>query len=138
MIPAGQRNQFITIQYPPAGRDALGQAAGSWTEFAQVWARARPARSREIFSGGTLESVADVVFGINWLDGVTSDMRVLWRGVPHYIVGMPADVDGGRHTLEMMCSAGIRQEVVEPTPDQTVLVDEQGDILVDESSEILI
>lgn len=108
MIPGGQRNQLITIQAPPTGRDALGQVTGSWTDVAQVWARARPARSREFFAAGTMQAVADVVFGINWQDGITSDMRVLWRNVPHAIVGEPADVDGGRHTLELMCTSGAR------------------------------
>ena len=111
MIPAGQRNQLITIQSPPAGRDALGQATGSWAEVAQVWARARPARSRDIFAAGTMQAAADVVFGINWMDGITPDMRILWRGVPHAIVGIPADVDGGKHTLEILCVVGVRQEV---------------------------
>jgi SPP1 family predicted phage head-tail adaptor len=81
-IPAGQRNQFITIQAPPSGRDALGQVTGSWTQVTQVWARARPARSREFFAAGSMQAVADVVFGFPWQDGITSEMRVLWRGVP--------------------------------------------------------
>lgn len=108
MIPAGQRNQLITIQAPPSGRDALGQVTGSWTDVMEVWARARPVRSREIFASGTVQAVADVVFGINWVDGITSSMRVLWRGVPHAIVAEPADVDGGKHTLELMCTSGAR------------------------------
>jgi len=45
---------------------------------------------------------------MRWRDGVTGAMRVLWRGVPHALVAEPVDVDAGRHTLELLCSAGIR------------------------------
>ena len=45
---------------------------------------------------------------IRYRAGVTAAMRVLWRGVPHAIVADPVDVNGGRHTLELLCSAGIR------------------------------
>lgn len=108
MIPAGQRNQLITIQSPPSSRDSLGQVTGSWTDVMQVWARVRPARSREFFAAGSMQAVADVVFGINWAAGITADMRVVWNSEPYAIVGPPADVEGGRHTLELMCISGAR------------------------------
>jgi head-tail adaptor len=55
-----------------------------------------------------MQSEAAVVFRVLYMAGVTSAMRVLWRDVPHAIVAEPMDVDGGRHTLEIMASAGIR------------------------------
>jgi len=108
MIPAGQRNQLIKVQAPPSGRDSLGQVTGDWTDVCEVWARVRPARSREFFAAGTMQTLADVVFGFNWQTGIRSDMRVLWRNVPHAIVAEPIDVDAGRHTLELMCTSGAR------------------------------
>lgn len=110
IIPAGQRNQLITIQRPNPARDALGQRVGNgWlTVHADVWARVRPARGREIFAAGATLPETAVVFGFNYLPNLTPDMRVLWRGVPHAIVAPPMDVDAGRHTCELYCSAGMR------------------------------
>lgn len=107
MIPAGQRNQRITIQSPGATVDALGQPIDApWVDVATVWARARPVRSRERIAADGSATESDVAFGFSWRAGVTSGMRVLWRGMPYSIVGEPADVDGGKHTLEVVCKSG--------------------------------
>ena len=108
MIPSGQRDQRITIQQPSASVDALGQRVETWSDVATVWARARPVRGREFFAAGAEQSEAAVTFGILYRSDVTAAMRVLWRSVPHAIVADPIDVDGGRHTTELICAAGTR------------------------------
>ena len=108
-LPAGLLTQRITIQVASANVDVLGQRVDSWTTFATVWAQAQPLRGNELFAAGQTQSEAEVRFRIRYLAGVTSAMRVLWRTVPHVIVGAPIDVDGGRHTLELMCAAGVRE-----------------------------
>lgn len=108
MINVGRFNQRITVQKPSASVDALGQRVETWTELATVWAQAQPLRGREYFAAGEVNSDASVRFRLRYRGDVTGAMRVLWRGVPHAIVAEPVDVEGGRHTLELMCSAGIR------------------------------
>jgi SPP1 family predicted phage head-tail adaptor len=107
-IPAGALDQRITLQHRSATLDALGQATESWVDMATVWASAQPLRGREFFAAGAMQSEASVRFRIRYRAGVTGAMRVLWRGEPHAIVAPPIDVDGGRHTLELMASAGLR------------------------------
>lgn len=101
-------DQRITLQQPAATVDALGQRTETWADLATVWAQAQPLRGREFFAAGQINSEAAVRFRIRWRSDVTGAMRVLWRTVPHAIVAEPVDVDGARHTLELMCSAGIR------------------------------
>ena len=108
MLNAGELDQRITVQSPSATVDALGQRVETWTELATVWAQAQPLRGREYFAAGEVNSDAAVRFRLRFRSDVTGAMRVLWRGVPHAIVAEPIDVEGGRHTLELMCSAGIR------------------------------
>jgi SPP1 family predicted phage head-tail adaptor len=108
MLNAGDLDQRITVQSPAATVDALGQRVETWSTVATVWAQAQPLRGREFFAAGTMQSEAAVRFRIRYRTDVTGTMRVLWRSVPHAIVADPIDVDGGRHTLELMCSAGIR------------------------------
>jgi SPP1 family predicted phage head-tail adaptor len=108
MINVGRFNQRITVQKPSTSVDALGQRVETWTELATVWAQAQPLRGREYFSAGEVNSDAAVRFRLRYRSDVTGAMRVLWRDVPHAIVAEPIDVEGGRHTLELMCSAGIR------------------------------
>lgn len=104
----GKLNQLVTIQQPSTSVDALGQRVEIWTELVTVWAQAQPLRGREFFAAGQVQSEASVRFRLRYRSDVTAAMRVVWRGVPHAIVAEPADVDGARHTLELMCSAGIR------------------------------
>jgi SPP1 family predicted phage head-tail adaptor len=107
-LPAGLLTQRVTIQVSSANVDVLGQRVESWTTFATVWAQAQPLRGRELFASGQMQDAAEVRFRIRYLAGVTSAMRVLWRTVPHAIIGEPIDVDGAKHTLELMCAAGVR------------------------------
>lgn len=104
---AGNLDQPVTIEAPPATRDGFGDRTGSWTTFASVWAQAQPLRGRELFAAGTTQSEATVRFRIRYRDDVTSAMRVVWRGKSYAIVGDPIDVDGAQDVLELMCSGGV-------------------------------
>lgn len=108
MIDAGLLTHRVTIQSPSAARDAHGQRAEGWTDIATVWAQVQPLRGREFFAAGAMQSEASIKVRMRYRDDVTGAMRVLWRGVAHAIVVEPIDVDGARHTLELLCSAGIR------------------------------
>lgn len=108
MLTAGTLDQRITLQSPSASVDSLGQRVESWANVATVWAAALPLRGREFFAAGAMQSEASVRFRLRYRADVTPAMRVIWRGAPHAIVAPPIDVDGGRHTLELFCSAGTR------------------------------
>lgn len=108
MLNSGDLDQRITLQSPSASVDVLGQRVETWTTVATLNAKATPLRGREFFAAGAMQSDAQVRFTVRWRSGVTGSMRVLWRGVAHSLVAEPIDVDGGRHTLELMCAAGVR------------------------------
>ena len=108
MPAAGALDQRITLQQRSTSVDALGQGVETWIDVATVWASAQPLRGREFFAAGAMQSEASVRFRIRYRAGVTGAMRVLWRSVAHALVAEPIDVDGGRHTLELMAAAGVR------------------------------
>ena len=108
MLNAGDLDQRITVQSPSASVDSRGQRVQTWADVATLWAQATPLRGREFFAAGAMQSEAAVRFRLRYRTGIDGTMRVLWRGVPHAIVAEPMDVDGGKRTLELMCSAGIR------------------------------
>ena len=110
-IVRSAKNDRITIQAPSTSVDALGQRVETWTDVATVWATTQPLRGSEAFSAGSVQSEAAVRFFIRYRADVNGRQRVLWRGVAHTIIAEPADVDGGGHTMELTCSAGIREGV---------------------------
>jgi SPP1 family predicted phage head-tail adaptor len=107
-ITAGLLTQRITLQSRGAGQDVLGQASGAWSTVAEVWARARPLRSRELFAAGQIQNVSDVEFTVRWRSDIRSTWRILWRGVAHDITGEPIDVDGQQQWLEILAATNVR------------------------------
>lgn len=102
-------NQRVTLQRRATGVDALGQPASTWEDIATVWAQAEPLRGREFFAAGQTQQEAQVRFRIRWRADVVPAMRVLWRGEPHEI-GAAINVDGARAVLELMASAGVKED----------------------------
>ena len=107
-INAGLLTQRIDLQSRAAGQDVLGQASGSWSTVATVWARARPLRSRELFAAGTVQNITDVEFTIRWRSDVRSTWRIQWRGQAYEITGEPIDVDGQQQWLEILAASDVR------------------------------
>lgn len=105
---AGEFDQRVTLQAPSSSVDGLGHRTETWAPVATVWAKAQPLRGREFFAAGQVQSEAAVRFFIRYRAGLTGAMRVVWRGVAHALVAEPIDANGKRETLELMCSAGIR------------------------------
>lgn len=106
-VAAGQLDQRITLQQRAAGQDSRGQESTTWSDVATVWASAQPLRGREFFAAAQVQAEATVRFRIRYRDGVVPTMRVLWRSQP-YDINSVIDVDGGKHTLELMCLEGGR------------------------------
>lgn len=111
ILNAGTLRHRITLQSPPTGRSSLGARTGDWTTEATVWAAAIPLSSRELLAAGQINSEATVRFRIRYRAGVLPSWRVLWRGVPHAIVGDPIDVQGQGVALDILAAAGIRDGV---------------------------
>lgn len=105
-LSAGRMDQRVTLRAPSTSEDALGQRVAGWTDVCTVWAQAQPLRGREFLAAGASQSEATVRFRLRYRAGVTGAMQVVWGGVAHAVVGEPIDVDGGKHTLELMCTAG--------------------------------
>ena len=106
-LNAGQLDRLIVLQQRAAGADSLGQANGAWQDVATVWAQVQPIRGVEYFAAGQTQNQVDVRFRIRRREGVTNQMRVLWRGVPHDIESV-IEPNGGREQLELMCVSGVR------------------------------
>ena len=103
---AGTLEQRVTIQQRVAGVNALGQATQSWADYAVVWSAAEPLRGREFFAAGQTQSEVTTRFIIRWRPGITSAMRVVWRGQPYDVLAV-IEPAGQRQTLELMCSQGV-------------------------------
>lgn len=74
---AGALDRQIVIQTPTETQGATGEPSVSWGAFATVWASRRDTLGRERVLAGAETAMADCVFRIRWLSGVTAKMRVM-------------------------------------------------------------
>ena len=98
----------IVLQTRAATQDEHGQDAAAWSNHATVWAKAEPLRARDFFAAAQTQTGVSVRFAIRWRTGLPTPLRVLWNGQPYDVQGAPIDVDGARHTIELMCESGVR------------------------------
>jgi SPP1 family predicted phage head-tail adaptor len=102
LINAGQLDQRVTLRMQGTAQDALGQVVAGWTDIATLWARVRPVKGREYSAAGAQQALADVEIDIRYRTGLTTAMRVRWRGVDHEILAV-TEPYAGRETLRLHC-----------------------------------
>ncbi len=110
-LSAGEMDQRITFQVGGEADNSLGERVKIWVNLAArptVWAKVQPLRGREFFAASQAQQALDARISIYWRPDITPAMRLIWRGEPYDIVGEPINVDGGRHTLELMVVKGVR------------------------------
>ena len=78
MIPAGQRDQPITLETATVTTNSLGQERQTWAEHSQHFAKLMETRGREFLSGD-YQAEERAVFGILWTE-IDSKARVRWGG----------------------------------------------------------
>jgi SPP1 family predicted phage head-tail adaptor len=108
MSLAIQMDQRVTLQMPPAGRNALNEPAGDWTNFVleddgKVWASVVDLSGREYVAAGGTQNVVETKITIRYREGVTDAMRVLHSADVYTI---EAVLGQDRRTLLLMCSRG--------------------------------
>lgn len=108
LITANDLTEQIVLQVRAAGLDAHGQESTTWADLATVWAKAEPLRGRDFFAAAQTQLSVSVRFVVMYRSDLVGTMRVLWRGKPYDIQGDPIDVDGRRHSMELMCQSGVR------------------------------
>ena len=108
MSLAIQMDKRITLQAPPAGRNALNETAGDWTNAVadgdgKVWASVVDLSGREYVAAGGTQNAVETKITIRDRDGITAAMRVL-HGADVYTI--EAVLGQNNRTLLLMCSRG--------------------------------
>lgn len=80
MIDAGKLRERVTIQQATESRNALGETTLAWSTFAERWASVEGVSAREALELGQADVSITHRVRMRYLDGMTHNMRVLWRG----------------------------------------------------------
>ena len=79
MIEAGKLTEIVVVQSAVETRNHLGEATLSRTTYATRWASVEGVSVRESLEGQQSTSVTHKV-QMRYLDGLTTQMRIYWRG----------------------------------------------------------
>lgn len=85
---AGRLRHEIVIQSSTPTQNSAGEPIDSWSTFATVRAERRPVSARERIAAGGEQAVAEFVFLIRYLSGLTAKMRISFEGVTYDITGI--------------------------------------------------
>lgn len=84
----GPLRERITIQQKSAARDSYGAEVVTWVPFAVVSASVSSPTGREFFGSAQVNSTVTTKFGIRYLAGVTTAMRISYDGELYNIVAV--------------------------------------------------
>ena len=75
----------------------------TWSELATVWGSFEPYSTKDYIAAGTMQEQTMARAVIRYRDGITSDMRLMFRDTVYNISGPPLpDPDSGRDYLTLM------------------------------------
>ena len=80
MINIGLLRERVTIQRATESRNALGETVLNWTTFAERWAQVEGVSARESLTAGQSQIEVSHRVRLRYVDGMTQNMRIMWRG----------------------------------------------------------
>ena len=96
MLPAGDLQEFVVIEYPVEVRNDLGEATQTWREFAKRWAHIEGISFAEQERRKQLVTSATHVVRMRFVNGITGTMRVRWASRGSRLLYISSVVEKGR------------------------------------------
>jgi SPP1 family predicted phage head-tail adaptor len=79
-IDPGRLRERVTIQQATATRNRIGETVQTWGTFAEVWASVEGLSGREVLQSGQQQTEVTHRVRMRYVDGMTQQMRLSWRG----------------------------------------------------------
>ena len=137
----GKLRHKMTLQEPVDVQDTTtGEMVRTWQEVAKVWASLEPLSAREFVAAGAEQSEVSARVTIRYREGVTSKMRLVYRGFSYDIKGVLSDPKSGLEYLTLPVGEGVRYEDPAPPapPDPLALAGQDEELLAGQDGFILI
>ena len=101
MIDPGRLRERVTVQQATETRNALGETVQSWATYAERWASVEGLSSREVLLQGQQNAELTHRVRMRYVDGMTQNMRLLWRGRVLEISSLLEHANRSEH--ELLC-----------------------------------
>jgi SPP1 family predicted phage head-tail adaptor len=102
MIRSGELRERVTIQVSAESRNNLGEATLTWTDFTTRWASVEGVSVREALLNGQQDTNLTHRVRMRYVDGLTQNMRLIWRGRTLEVISLLERNSRSEH--ELICS----------------------------------
>ena len=109
MLQAGKLDKRIRIERPSTAVDEFGQRIEGWQLVAEVWAAVRPMGSTERLAASQMQSGQTHVITTRYsavLAAARGEWRIVFKGRPLNIIGLPRNPNEGNVSLIFDCTEG--------------------------------
>ena len=79
-LDIGRMRERVTVQQATERRNSLGETTLEWATYATRWASVQGVSSREALELGQVDVSVTHRVRMRYVDGMTQNMRLLWRG----------------------------------------------------------
>ena len=111
MTTAGDLRHRIRLDRRVKVENSRGEVTYTWVPHATVWAQARPVKPRQrgavTFAAGQVHSEITTIFRVRYRTGLDETMRVIWRDAIYDIKAPPAEFNGLREWIDLLCIEGV-------------------------------
>lgn len=84
------RIKFQSLSRTPDGQGGFTE---SWTDFTEVWAKIIPKNGKERYFSQQIQPVISHEITVRWLEGITTEMRILFEGRIFQIHSIRRDIE---------------------------------------------
>ena len=86
-INVGGFRHLISLQKPVMKRDINGNdVVAGWITVGQTYAAVTDVSGREFYEAAAHQMENIVTFTLRWRDGLTGDMRLIFKGAPYEVI----------------------------------------------------
>jgi SPP1 family predicted phage head-tail adaptor len=104
-LDAGTLRERVTVQQASESRNRLGESVLEWATFAEVWANVQGVSAREFLLAGQQQVELSHRVKMRYLTGLTSKMRLSWRGRTLEIISILEHENRSIH--ELICQEAV-------------------------------
>jgi len=105
-VEARKMTQQITLQTVSLTQDSELNPVPAYTDWLTVWAEPLEKTSREFYRLSTMNTEITEVFRIRYMAGVTSRMRIKFKGRYLELIGEPVN-EGERNVSLLLACKGV-------------------------------
>jgi SPP1 family predicted phage head-tail adaptor len=102
MIRPGELRERVTVQVSAESRNNLGETTLTWSDLTTRWASVEGASAREVLLNGQQDVNITHRVRMRYVDGMTQNMRLVWRGRTLDIISLLEHNNRSEH--ELICS----------------------------------